>query len=278
MKMRILILLLLIPAVDLFAQSVDFLLPVVGQEVEWTQEHTDAFTANLEESGLTLKKGAPCSLEVNAKYRRGKYLVSVLFSNTNNGLKTHKHYSCSSYGDELLTRLSGGWNIGGKIAADYPRITAEPGVVTIIARDSGVLSFNGETINVTAGRALTIGSLLAGDYTATMRYEDDFEEKKYINVVGGNTFPVNFSYEYDGFILVKAGFFNKGSPSGESGREDDEKILRQYVKRNFRVSPYEVTQAEYKSVTGYDGISYHAPASLKGANKPIVTISWRATQ
>jgi formylglycine-generating enzyme required for sulfatase activity len=278
MNNKLLILALLGLVTKLFAQSVDMRPPIIDHGVEWSQEHTSALMANLEESGFIKKNKARCKLEIDVKYRLGEYLVSVLLTNTSNGLKSQKHYSCSSYGDELLTNLAGGWDIGGNAAIGYPLVMAEPGLVTLVARDSGILDFNGEKLPVTAGRELTIESLLAGSYTATMRYEDDYEEQQFINVIGGNVYSISFLYEYDGFILVESGSFSMGSPTRESGRDDDENLRRRSITRNFRISPYEVTQGEYKAVTGYDGYWYQTSSEysgdLIGPNKPVVTKSW----
>ncbi|MDP6529431.1 MAG: SUMF1/EgtB/PvdO family nonheme iron enzyme, partial [Gemmatimonadota bacterium] len=47
------------------------------------------------------------------------------------------------------------------------------------------------------------------------------------------------------FVEIPAGSFTMGSPSGESGRESDEKRHRVTLTRGFSMSATEVTQAQW---------------------------------
>ncbi len=71
-------------------------------------------------------------------------------------------------------------------------------------------------------------------------------------------------------IKIKAGTFLMGSPENEIGREND--LERQHsvtLKNDFWIGKYEITQEQYEAVTGKN------PSSDKGADYPVVNVSWR---
>lgn len=53
----------------------------------------------------------------------------------------------------------------------------------------------------------------------------------------------------DGFIYIKGGTFEMGSPDSEAWRSEDEN-LHSVSLNDFYLAPYEVTQAEYEQVMG----------------------------
>ena len=71
----------------------------------------------------------------------------------------------------------------------------------------------------------------------------------------------------DGFVWIKGGNFLMGSPETENWRIDDE-TQHEVTVSGFRMSPYEVTQAEYKRLTGLD------PSSFHGESLPVESVSW----
>lgn len=71
----------------------------------------------------------------------------------------------------------------------------------------------------------------------------------------------------DNFILVEGGIFSMGSPDSEAWRSDDE-TLHTVTVSDFYMSAFEVTQAEYQSVTGSN------PSAFSGEDLPVETVSW----
>lgn len=72
-------------------------------------------------------------------------------------------------------------------------------------------------------------------------------------------------------VLVKAGTFTMGSPESEVGRYDDEIQHEVTISRDFYMSKYQVTQAEYERVMG------HNPSLLdfgSGDDYPVNQVSW----
>ncbi len=68
--------------------------------------------------------------------------------------------------------------------------------------------------------------------------------------------------------LIPSGEFVMGSPDSESERGADEVRHRVTISRPFYLGVYEVTQAEYKSVTGRN------PSAHKGPTNPVEQVNW----
>ncbi|MBP7564356.1 MAG: formylglycine-generating enzyme family protein, partial [Candidatus Cloacimonetes bacterium] len=68
-------------------------------------------------------------------------------------------------------------------------------------------------------------------------------------------------------VLVKGGTFKMGSTNGDS----DEKPVHSVTVSSFYIGKYEVTQAEWEAVMGYN------PSSFKGDNRPVEQITWYQT-
>ncbi len=71
----------------------------------------------------------------------------------------------------------------------------------------------------------------------------------------------------EGFVLIEGGSFQMGSPDSEPWRSEDE-TQNSVTVRDFYISPYELTQADFQMVT--DG----NPSSFSGENLPVENISW----
>ena len=71
----------------------------------------------------------------------------------------------------------------------------------------------------------------------------------------------------DEFVAVKGGKFLMGSPESENWRSDDE-LQHEVFINDFYIARREVTQSEYKSLTGEN------PSSFYGMNKPVENITW----
>lgn len=69
--------------------------------------------------------------------------------------------------------------------------------------------------------------------------------------------------------LIKPGTFTMGSPQGVKERRDHEKQHQVTMTRPYYIATTEVTQAQWKAVTGED-----APAAFKGGNLPVEKITW----
>ena len=71
----------------------------------------------------------------------------------------------------------------------------------------------------------------------------------------------------ENFVLIRGGEFTMGSPIYELGRSVDE-VQHQVKVSDFYMSKYEVTQAEWESVTGAN------PFDFKGKTFPAEQVSW----
>lgn len=71
----------------------------------------------------------------------------------------------------------------------------------------------------------------------------------------------------EGFVLIKGGSFQMGSPDSEPWRSEDE-LQHTVTVSNFYMSKYELTQKEYEDVTGNN------PSNFSGENLPVENISW----
>lgn len=71
------------------------------------------------------------------------------------------------------------------------------------------------------------------------------------------------------FKKIPAGSFMMGSPEGEEGRNKNEgPVHKVTISKPFYMGIYEVTQAEYETVTGNN------PSWYKGNRLPVETVSW----
>ena len=71
----------------------------------------------------------------------------------------------------------------------------------------------------------------------------------------------------DHFVWIEGGTFLMGSPDTENWRIDDE-TQHEVTVSGFWMSPYEVTQSEYKRLMGVN------PGSFTGENLPVENVSW----
>ena len=81
-----------------------------------------------------------------------------------------------------------------------------------------------------------------------------------IAIMAGNAFA-------DEMVSVKGGKFLMGSPESENWRSDDE-LQHEVTVSDFMISPYEVTQAEYKKLPGGN------PSTFRGDNLPVENVTW----
>ena len=87
---------------------------------------------------------------------------------------------------------------------------------------------------------------------------------------GGNTdfsTPLSNSVNLD-MVWIEPGTFMMGSPESEEGRGYDETQHQVTLTKGFWMGKYEITQAQYKAITGND------PSGFTGANLPVEQVSW----
>ncbi len=69
-------------------------------------------------------------------------------------------------------------------------------------------------------------------------------------------------------LSIPSGTFLMGSPTSESGRDPDEGPQSNVTVQNFFLGKYEVTQGQYRAVTGAN------PSAFKGDNLPVDSVTW----
>jgi formylglycine-generating enzyme required for sulfatase activity len=75
------------------------------------------------------------------------------------------------------------------------------------------------------------------------------------------------------FVLIPAGKFMMGSPSGEKGRYDYEGPAHEVtIKNSFYIGKYPVTQKQWEKVMGSN------PSNFKGKDRPVESVSWNDVQ
>ena len=87
-----------------------------------------------------------------------------------------------------------------------------------------------------------------------------------------NGLPLNLPD--DGFVFVKGGTFTMGCTSEQKDCEEDEKPAHEVTLSDFYISPYEVTQEQWKQVMGNNP----SKASKDCDKCPVETVSWDDVQ
>jgi sulfatase modifying factor 1 len=76
------------------------------------------------------------------------------------------------------------------------------------------------------------------------------------------------------FVLIPAGSFNMGSPTTEKDHRPDEGLHRVTISRPFYLGAFEVTQAQWTAVMGYN----HSQLRGHGEQVPVETVTWFEVQ
>lgn len=84
----------------------------------------------------------------------------------------------------------------------------------------------------------------------------------------GQPFTENINGAQIQMVYATGGTFLMGSPLSETGRDQDEGPQSSATVPNFYISKTEVTQAQYKAVTGAN------PSSFKGDDLPVDSVTW----
>ena len=69
-------------------------------------------------------------------------------------------------------------------------------------------------------------------------------------------------------VYISPGTFMMGSPSGEKGRDSDERQHKVTLTQGFYMGVIEITQGQWKAVMGNN------PSRFKGDNRPVEKVSW----
>jgi formylglycine-generating enzyme required for sulfatase activity len=69
-------------------------------------------------------------------------------------------------------------------------------------------------------------------------------------------------------VLIPPGEFDMGSPAGEDGRSDNERLHRVTIAEPFWIGQCEVTQEQWRAVMGDN------PSNFKGDKNPVENVSW----
>ena len=80
-----------------------------------------------------------------------------------------------------------------------------------------------------------------------------------------------FQHDESGIVFVRlpGGKFEMGSPPDEEGRGDDEGPVRSVELSSFLIAKYEVTQAQFRKVTGTN------PSAFEGDDsRPVESVTW----
>jgi formylglycine-generating enzyme required for sulfatase activity len=78
-------------------------------------------------------------------------------------------------------------------------------------------------------------------------------------------------------MQIPAGWFVMGAPEEEEGSEDNERPQHEVSVPGFFMGRYPVTQAQWRSVAGYEPIDRELdpdPSRFKGDNRPVEQVSW----
>ena len=105
---------------------------------------------------------------------------------------------------------------------------------------------------------------LASCSSESLAQESSESERGSTSFAGAGTEEVRVP---EGFLLITGGTFTMGSPESEPWRSEDETRHSVSVS-DFYMSAYEVTQQEYRDITGDN------PSDFSGENLPVENVSW----
>ncbi len=77
------------------------------------------------------------------------------------------------------------------------------------------------------------------------------------------------------FVYIAGGCYEMGSPSFESGSDNDEGPVHMVCVDGFYIGKYEVTNSQYRQYRSGHRSKDYKGRSLDGENQPVVYVSWR---
>ena len=146
------------------------------------------------------------------------------------------------------------------------------GALSVTAVSNGKLYVDGELLHdVTGGAGAIDITLDTGTHEVELRYGNGEREKKNVFIMKDLATKIAFRYDNpvpEGFVLLEAGTFTMGSPASEANRNSNETRHTVRISRDFYISKYEVTQAEWTAVMENN------PGKFSGDNLPVEQVSW----
>ncbi len=178
------------------------------------------------------------------------------------------------------TTVDGGWFARAAVevaAIPVEGVTVAPSSLALVVGDTGQL-----TVTIAPAEATDKSVVWASDNEAVATVSDDGLVTAHsigsatitvTTVDGGYMATATITVSPPaGYVLIPAGTFTMGSPSGELGRMAALETQHQVtLTRSFLMKITEVTQGEWQTLMGYN------PAYFKGcgANCPVEQVNWR---
>ena len=183
--------------------------------------------------------------------------------------------------------LTGGGGYGAKAVA----IVSGGEVVSIIITSSGAGYIDApyvtvappSTLSVRLIRRLQVEGVVGSSYKIEWKEPSSNDwwalsegaiKKGGVDLIELSDFNLNRQYRLTetvpGFVLVRPGTFNMGSPESELGRWLDESFHAVTLNRPFWISDHEVTQFEYEALIGNN------PSFFRGTNLPVNNLTWES--
>jgi len=163
---------------------------------------------------------------------------------------------------------------------DYKQEEEATGSLKITGSPKGATVFIGGKKKGTV--PATIKDLKPGDYEIRVEKEGFKGVEQKVTIISDKTIEIKVTLEGKSFaksigmkfVYIKPGSFMMGSPSGESGRDDDETRHRVTLTRGFYMQTTEVTQGQWKAVMGSNPSYFNGC----GDNCPVEAVSWNDVQ
>ncbi len=152
---------------------------------------------------------------------------------------------------------------------------ATPGVLLLSSNvDGGNVNVGGEERARTVSASAVEVALGLGPQRLTLSRRGYHSQEVELSLLPGERRELRLELEVAvpaGYVLIPAGTFWMGSPSGERGRFPNERRHEVTLTRSFFLKATEVTQGEYKSLMG-NNPSYFRSC---GESCPVENVSWR---
>jgi formylglycine-generating enzyme required for sulfatase activity/serine/threonine protein kinase len=154
----------------------------------------------------------------------------------------------------------------------YSRINYGTLVVTV--QESGQLYIDGMALGNIFPGTNEFSHIDIGYREAAIEYEN-YGETEIKTVEVRRLFSTKMEFDFRSFMVntigmklqfIPRGSFVMGSPANEAG--SDERQHQVSIERGFFMGRYEVTQGEYKTISGAN------PSSFGGNDRPVETVSW----
>ncbi len=176
------------------------------------------------------------------------YYLQKLSAKLKNGDKAKKAFKPAAFAAPLAVCIAViiGFNSGNTTVPSWAQ--GEPNEVSKTEQSSSAVSGNTQT-----SAAASTGNSTSG-----------IPQSQPSDIADNGDDPVSIN---DGFVMIKGGSFQMGSPESEAWRIDDE-TQHTVTVSDFYISPFELTQKEYSEITGEN------PSNFSGDDLPVENVSW----